>query len=185
MSQPEAWLLGRVEGFPDALMPAVHSLTQARRELVALRDAASTTDCLATPGGAASVGFHIAHITGSLDRLFTYARDEPLSPDQLDYLSREAEIARALSKDELLDAALQRVDVCLETLRNVPRDLLLEPRRVGRDRLPSNVIGLLFHAAEHPTMHVGQIRTTLKIIRSPEDDTRAIDRRRRLYPPNS
>ena len=166
MSHPEAWLIGRVEGFPDALMPVVHSLLQARLELIALRDATSTTDCLATPGGVASVGFHIAHIAGSLDRLFTYARDESLSPDQLNYLDGETEIARDLSKDALLDSTLHRIDVCLNTLRDVPDNLLLEPRRVGRERLPSNVIGLLFHAAEHTAMHVGQIRTTLKVIRS-------------------
>ena len=74
MSQPEAWLLGRVEGVSDALMPAAHSLVQARRELVILQDDLIRTEYLASPGGAASIGFHIAHINGSLDRLFSYAR---------------------------------------------------------------------------------------------------------------
>jgi uncharacterized damage-inducible protein DinB len=31
--------------------------------------------------------------------------------------------------------------------------------------VPSNVRGLLFHAAEHATRHVGQIITTIKIVR--------------------
>ena len=57
----------------------VHALVQARREIAALRVESSTQQCRAGPGGAAPIGFHIAHITGSLDRLFTYARGEPLS----------------------------------------------------------------------------------------------------------
>ena len=42
---------------------------------------------------------------------------------------------------------------------------LLEPRGVGRKRLPSNVLGLLFHAAEHTQRHVGQLVTTAKVVR--------------------
>ena len=55
--------------------------------------------------------------------------------------------------------------MCLDTLRDIPDDVLLHPRVVGRGKLPSSVGGLLFHAAEHTTMHVGQIRTTVKIMR--------------------
>ena len=41
---------------------------------------------------------------------------------------------------------------------------LLDPREVGRMKLPSNVLGLLFHAAEHTQRHVGQLVTTVKVI---------------------
>src|SRR5688572_387956 len=34
------------------------------------------------PGGAASIGFHLRHLGGALDRLFTYARGEMLSAEQ-------------------------------------------------------------------------------------------------------
>ena len=37
-------------------------------------------------------------------------------------------------------------------------------REVGRARLPSTVLGLLFHGAEHTQRHVGQIITTAKIV---------------------
>jgi hypothetical protein len=36
---------------------------------------------------------------------------------------------------------------------------------VGRMKLPSNVLGLLFHAAEHTQRHVGQVVTTAKVVR--------------------
>jgi uncharacterized damage-inducible protein DinB len=42
---------------------------------------------------------------------------------------------------------------------------LLDPRLVGRAQLPSNVLGLLFHAAEHTMRHTGQVITTAKIVR--------------------
>jgi uncharacterized damage-inducible protein DinB len=35
----------------------------------------------------------------------------------------------------------------------------------GRARLPSTVLGLLFHAAEHASRHTGQIVTTSKLVR--------------------
>jgi len=165
LAQPEAWLLGNIDGHTDALMPVAHALVQARNELTALARDTSAEDIRAAPGGAAPIGFHLAHIAGSLDRLFTYARRESLDETQLEYLRREAEFAVQHSKDDLFEATLARLDVCLNTLREIPDAVLSEPRPVGRGELPSTVRGLLFHAAEHTTMHVGQIRTTLKVIR--------------------
>ena len=165
MSQPEAWLLGRVEGISDAIMPVAHSLVQARRELTTLQAEVITTECLVSPGGAASTGFHIAHITGSLDRLFSYARGKNLTTSQRNYLAHEDTIANNATAVELFMAARDRLDHCLAQLTNVPDELLYQSRSVGRDQLPSTVIGLLFHAAEHTRMHIGQIRTTLKVIR--------------------
>jgi hypothetical protein len=39
-----------------------------------------------------------------------------------------------------------------------------EARRVGQAGLPSTVLGLLFHAAEHAQRHSAQIITTAKIL---------------------
>jgi len=165
VTEPEAWLLGNIDGHTDALMPVAHALVQARHELTALARDTSALEIRAAPGGAAPIGFHLAHIAGSLDRLFTYARCESLDPAQLEYLRREAEFAAQRSKDALFEATLARIDVCLTTLKETPDHVLPEPRPVGRGELPSTVRGLFLHAAEHTTMHVGQIRTTLKVIR--------------------
>lgn len=40
---------------------------------------------------------------------------------------------------------------------------LTEPRAVGRKQLPSTVMGLLFHAAEHVQRHVGQLLVTVRV----------------------
>ena len=165
MSQPEAWLQGKIEGIPDALMPAAHALEQARIELIAMQDDVTDEECRLKPGGAASIYFHVMHIAGSLDRLFTYARGEQLTKDQFDFLRKEKDAPLDLSRDELFELTLDRIEESLDVLRNTPESTLFESRDVGRGKLPSNVIGLLFHAGEHTTMHVGQIRTTLKVIR--------------------
>lgn len=41
---------------------------------------------------------------------------------------------------------------------------LLEPRSVGRAQLPSTLLGLLVHAAEHTQRHVGQLLVTARIL---------------------
>jgi uncharacterized damage-inducible protein DinB len=49
-------------------------------------------------------------------------------------------------------------------LRGTDEASVLDPRRVGRAGLPSTVLGLLFHAAEHSTRHAGQFITTVKLL---------------------
>jgi uncharacterized damage-inducible protein DinB len=57
------------------------------------------------------------------------------------------------------------VERALAELRATNEATLLDARRVGRAQLPSTVIGLLFHAAEHTQRHVGQLVTTAKVVR--------------------
>jgi uncharacterized damage-inducible protein DinB len=53
----------------------------------------------------------------------------------------------------------------LAQLRATPESTLLGPRGIGRQQIPSTVIGLLFHAAEHAARHSGQALTTARIVR--------------------
>jgi uncharacterized damage-inducible protein DinB len=111
------------------------------------------------------VGFHLRHAAGSLDRLFTYARGEALSPEQRAFLAREAEPGTPPAEAADLVAAFERqIDLALAQVRATPESTLLEPRGVGRLQLPSTVLGLLFHAAEHTQRHVGQIVTTARVV---------------------
>ncbi len=91
MSQPavEYWLRGPVEGIPALLQPAAHALLQARDEVRAALQDFPDEKLWEKPAGAASVGFHLQHLRGVLDRLFTYAKDEPLSQVQLEALANE------------------------------------------------------------------------------------------------
>lgn len=164
---PEAWLRGPVPGVPPELMPAAHSLVDAREELEAAAAGLETGALWARPGDAASVGFHLRHVVGSLDRLLTYARGEALSPAQRSALESEAEPgAPPASADELLADVRAAVETALETFRATPPGTLQEPRAVGRAGLPSTVAGLLFHAAEHARRHAGQVIATAKLVRA-------------------
>lgn len=164
MAEPEAWLRGPVEGISAQLQPVAHALVQAREDLREHVPGVPRDDLWRSPGGAASVGYHLVHLTGSLDRLFTYARGEALTPEQRVALDRERTGAWRPDAAELLARVEAGFDRAFDQLRATADPQLDQPREVGRARLPATVRGLLFHAAEHTTRHVGQVITTLKIM---------------------
>lgn len=162
-SAPEFWLRGPVAGVDPMLMPAAHALLQAREDIEQLAATLDEATLWQRPGGAASAGFHLQHLAGSLDRLFTYARGEALDGRQRDELRSEG--APVLLND-VIGRVYRTIDRALDQLRHTPRDILFDTREVGRAKLPATVIGLLFHGAEHTTRHVGQLITTLKVVSS-------------------
>jgi DinB family protein len=165
--QTEAWQRGPVAGFDPLLMPVVHALIQAREDLEHLIPSVPLEQVWSRPGGAASIGFHVRHAGGALDRLFTYARGEGLSDAQRAALKSEGDPGDpAATLSTLVADISRRIDAAMDQLRTTPRDVLLEERKVGRAGLPATVLGLLFHAAEHTTRHVGQAITTALIQRS-------------------
>jgi uncharacterized damage-inducible protein DinB len=162
---PEVWLRGPISGFEPLLMPVVHALLQVREDVARLGARVDEPRVWERPGGAASIGYHLRHTGGALDRLFTYARGEALNEEQLDRMRTEGDpgtppetLASVVSEVESV------VDRALEQLRQTAADALLVPRGVGRRQLPSTTLGLLFHAAEHSTRHVGQAITTARIL---------------------
>jgi uncharacterized damage-inducible protein DinB len=168
MSSPsiEAWLRGPVPGVPALLNPAAHALQHAAEDADRALAGLSAEAIWQRPGGVASVGYHVRHLSGALDRLFTYARGEALTDEQRDTLAREEESGEQPQDGAAIGAELHAaIERALDQLRRTPDDTLLEPRPVGRQRLPSTVVGLLFHAAEHASRHAGQALTTAKIVR--------------------
>jgi uncharacterized damage-inducible protein DinB len=156
-----------VEGVPPLLQPVAHALLQAVEEIEELTRDLPDELLWTRPGGLASAGFHLRHIPGVIDRLFTYARGEALTAAQRAYLEHEGKPASPATTLEELVAALRRqVETALEQLRGTDERTLADPRFVGRARLPSTVAGLLFHAAEHTQRHAGQLRVTLGVQRS-------------------
>jgi uncharacterized damage-inducible protein DinB len=164
MGQPEFWMRGiTVEGIAPALQPVAHALLQALEDLEGAAAGLSVDALWARPGGAASAGFHLRHLAGSLDRLTTYARGEALTDAQLAALRTEQDPGEGA--DALLAHVRATTARALDQLRATPEDSLDEPRFVGRARLPSSVRGLLYHAGEHTSRHTGQVVTTAKIVR--------------------
>lgn len=162
---PEAWLRGPVEGVPDVLQPVAHALLQAREETRRLLQDFPVDLLWRRPAELASVGFHLQHIAGVVDRLFTYARGESLSREQQEALDREGRQSEAsVTVDDLLNAFDAQVDRALNQLRAMQPHTITNARLVGRRQLPSTVHGLLFHAAEHVQRHVGQLLVTARVL---------------------
>lgn len=160
MKQAEVWMRGPVAGVPMVLQPVAHALLQATEEVEEALTGFNDNHLWIKPAGMASVGFHLQHMCGVIDRLFTYARAESLTAEQLEYLQHEG-IGEATST-VLVQRFRRQVDVALNQLRATPEQDVLLPRGIGRKQIPTNMLGLLFHAAEHTQRHLGQLLVTVK-----------------------
>jgi len=160
---PEVWLRGPVAGVPALLQPVAHALLQAREEVNELMTGFPETLLWEKPAGLASPGFHLQHLSGVIDRLFTYARVEQLTASQLEALANEGKVTADLN--ELIIAFNRYVDAALLQLGQTDESILTEKREVGRGKLPSTVGGLYFHAAEHTMRHLGQLLVTARVLK--------------------
>ena len=162
----EVWLRGPVDGILPLLQPAAHTILQVGEDVLPIVADLPPELLWARPGGAAAIGFHLLHLPGSLDRLLTYSRGVALTPEQFDSLATE----RTAHEDrpeltQLLARFVAGIAAGVAYLRTVPEADLLLPREVGRKRLPSTTLGLIFHAAEHSSRHAGQIVTLNQVVR--------------------
>jgi len=162
---PEAWLSGEVAGVQPLLQPVAHALLNAEEQIARAIAGLSLDRLEARPGGAASIAWHVTHAAGSLDRLFTYARGEALSEGQRAALAAEQDGRHLPATAEILTAEFAlSVERAIDQLRATDPETLLERREVGRARLPSTVLGLLFHGGEHAARHAGQVVTTARLV---------------------
>lgn len=161
----EPWLRGPVEGIAPVLQPAAHALLQAREDVAAVAPSVPA-DVLWRSDGAASAGFHLLHLAQALDRLYTYARGEVLNDAQKAAFKAEAQPHPELDGPALVRIVDAAVEKALAQLRATDPATVLDHRGVGRAQLPSTVLGLLFHGAEHSVRHAGQFLTTVKLART-------------------
>lgn len=164
--RPEVWLRGPIENIPSLLQPVADALLQAREEVNELMKDFPDELLWIKPAGAASAGFHLQHLKGVLDRLLTYAKGKALTEEQLIALKAEGDPEKTNATTiELVDAFNQQVDSALEQLQQINEHTLTEYRGVGRAQLPSTVMGLLFHAADHTMRHLGQLIVTVRVVK--------------------
>ncbi|WP_051931195.1 DinB family protein [Gillisia sp. Hel_I_29] len=163
--KPEVWLRGPVQGIPNLLQPAAHALLQAGEDMHSYADNFPKELLWRKPAGRASVGFHLQHLTGVLDRMLTYAKKENLSDLQFEHLKNEGAENPEISTIQLLQDFDNKVSEALQYFKTVDADTLTEERSVGRKKMPSTHLGLLFHAAEHSQRHIGQMLVTISILK--------------------
>ncbi|HRP55139.1 DinB family protein [Agriterribacter sp.] len=163
----EVWLRGPIEHIPALLQPVAHALLQTREEVNTLMEDFPAALLWEKPAGVASPGFHLQHMKGVIDRLLTYARGEMLNADQLQYLKQEEQPPSLSCKAiELVEQFNLQVSKALAQLSATDEAALTSARGVGRAQLPSTVLGLLVHAAEHTQRHLGQLLVTVRILKS-------------------
>ncbi len=163
-NKPEPWLRGPVEGVHPLIAPVFYTFTQVREDVSQQTQGLTREQVWQKLNGAASLGFHIKHIAGSVDRLTTYAMGGQIDDQQMQFLRREGEGGEDVRELlQLLDSTLQRSE---ERLRQIDPATLYDPRAVGRKALPTTVLGLIVHLSEHTQRHLGQAMTTLKMLRN-------------------
>ncbi|PUV22582.1 DinB family protein [Sphingobacterium athyrii] len=165
MENVEVWMRGPIAGIPDLLQPVAHALLQAEEDIVKYTAQLSSEQLWARPCGNASIGFHLLHIRGVIDRMFTYAAGKALSAGQFDYLRQEGVVDMELNVATLVENLQLQIEQALQILAAVNPDTLTEERFLGRKRIPTTLIGLLFHAAEHAQRHVGQLIVTVRCVK--------------------
>lgn len=164
--QIEFWLRGPIPDIPNLLQPAAHALLQSETELKKYTTGFPKELLWAKAAGRASVGFHMNHITGVLDRMLTYAKSETLSEDQFNFLKHEGTFNLQSDVESLQHNFANKVTEALFYFKTLNEENLTQKRTVGRKQLPSTVLGLLFHAAEHSQRHMGQLLVTASVLQS-------------------
>ena len=88
---PEVWLRSPIENIPSLLQPVAHALLQAKEEVNELLEDFPNELLWEKPAGVASTGFHLQHMSGVLDRLFTYAEGKQLNEEQFGAMKGEGD----------------------------------------------------------------------------------------------
>jgi len=165
--QPEVWQRGPLPDIDPVLQPVAHALLQAREEVNMYMHEFPPGLLWKRPAGMASAGFHLQHLSGVLDRVFTYARNEKLSPAQFKQLEEEGkDAAYTHTVKGLVERFDRQVDQAIAQLKQTDKATLTDYRGIGRAGLPSTVIGLLVHGAEHTMRHLGQLLVTAAVLKN-------------------
>jgi uncharacterized damage-inducible protein DinB len=141
----EPWLRGPIPGVDPLTAPVLYAFQQAREDLAKCTEGLSAQRIWSS-----GLGFHIRHISRSTDRLIMYLEGKALEPAQF------GEGEPGASREDLLQEMDRTFARAEDIVRAIDPATLGESRTVGRKKLPTTVIGLLTHIAEHTQRHVGQ-----------------------------
>jgi len=162
MHTPEPWLRGPLPGCSLLITPVLHSFLQVREDLRRHASGLTSAEVWCSVEGD-SIGFHLKHMAGSIERLTAYLTGVPLTSEQLTAARLENEGEEGA--DELIALVEAALTASEQQLHAVKQESLYDARVVGRKALPTNVLGLLVHLAEHTQRHLGQVITLSKSVR--------------------
>jgi uncharacterized damage-inducible protein DinB len=159
---PEPWLRGTLTEVEPVRRAVLHALELAEEDADRWCSELSQEEMFAWPCGLPPVAFQMRHIARSLDRLLTYAEGSQLSGEQIAALKSEMEAGSAALVFAEFRDGLKRAK---ERVLVIAPEQFTAGRGVGKKMLPTTVAGLLVHCADHTQRHVGQMVTTVKVLR--------------------
>ena len=146
MSTPptlEAWQRGPIDGVPPLLMPAAHALIHAREDAERALRGLSTDQIWQRPGGGA-----VRRVPRPSPRRRTgspphvRARASQLTGEQRRRMAAEGDPGTPpAGAPELLAELGAAIEGALDQIRATPESTLLDPRGIGRQQIPTTVIG--------------------------------------------
>jgi uncharacterized damage-inducible protein DinB len=163
-SAPEPWLQGTLKDIPVIPRAVLHALELARQDLQHWCSQLTEEELNSRFEGLPSVAFHIRHIARSVDRLLTYAEGNPLDAEKTAIL--RTELHEHSAPKDLFAELESTLAKAAQRIRALDPTKFEEPRKVGRNELPTNLGGLLVHVADHTQRHVGQAITTAKLVKA-------------------
>ncbi len=159
----EPWLRGPLAGVHPLLAPTLHAYMQAQEDLAHWTEGLSDEQIWSRPHGLAPVGFQLRHIAGSVERLTAYLRGEQLTTQQVE--TARTEMEPGPNRVELLEMVARSLQESEQVIRALDPATLTHARAVGRKQLPTTVVGLVVHLAEHTQRHVGELIVISKLAR--------------------
>ena len=165
----EPWLRGTHSDVPAVARAVLHALDLANDDLTKWTEGLTDSEVHAQPFGLMSVASHLKHIARSTDRILSYAEGNQLSSEQLSALKAEQGGAETLA--ELLAEVEASFSNAADRVRTLGSADFNTPRSVGRKQLPTSLGGALIHVADHTQRHVGQVVTTVKVLRAMRDNS--------------
>src|SRR5476651_739750 len=117
MANTAWWQRGSIDSLAAILQPIAHILLQVRERVGEIVEPLTEEEWNARPAGIASAAFHVRHIAGVIDRLFTYARGNALSTEQFAAIQSEGQELLAADVATVLGALSAQVDVAVAELR--------------------------------------------------------------------
>jgi hypothetical protein len=160
----EPWLRATRAETPAVVRAVLHAIDLAIENIEEATEGLTIAQIDARPFGVASIGFHLRHLTGALDRSLTYASGSGLSEEQFSALAQE-KTGQGESRDLLLNRLRASASRAEERLLKLVGADFEAPCAIGRKKLPTTLGGIIVHIADHTQRHVGQMVTTAKILR--------------------
>ena len=161
----EIWMQGQIDGITPLLQPVAHTFLQIDADIQTLLTDDLEPFIWVRPFDMANIAFHVQHITGVTKRMIIYSKGEVLSDDELAEIKTEGVRPGGLNIDILKRQLHFQIQQSIDYLRNIEAQELIQERFLGRKKIPTTKIGLLFHAAEHGQRHYGQLLVTIKTVK--------------------